>query len=104
DLVRCGPDTLVWAGTGRTACATSLGDPHVLREGLQFELRSACIGFAGELDAHAEYRPLIGGGPLDVRGGETAFDQLRRERLGGFLIGGREELGVNGLCVGACFS
>src|SRR5207244_6557319 len=33
-----------------------------------------------------------------------AFDQLRRERLGGFLIGSREELGVNGLCVGAGFS
>src|SRR3982074_3381274 len=71
-------------------------DPDVFRELFELRFRGARLALSGEFDTDAERRTLIARSPLAVRGREPALDQLRRQRLGGLLVGCGEELGIGG--------
>src|ERR1051325_1741452 len=69
-----------------------LHNPDVLRKLLELRLGGAGVGLGVEFDADFE----LSAGALDVGGGEAFVDERGREGLGGVLVGGDEELGVDG--------
>src|SRR5712692_7802694 len=71
-------------------------DPDFFGEPFQFRLSRARLPHGGEFDPNPKDRALVAGRSLDIGSREPSLNQLRRQPLGGLLIGGGQKLGEGG--------